>query len=42
LKDKYKLKTIIRLAEMLVNLEVEYEVNLKVVDIHFNFFARIA
>jgi hypothetical protein len=35
LKDKYKLKTIIRLVEILVNLEVEYQVNLKVVGIHF-------
>jgi hypothetical protein len=35
LKDKYKLKTIIRLDEMLVNLEVEYQVNFKVVGIHF-------
>jgi hypothetical protein len=33
--DKYKLRTIIRLAEMLVNLEVEYQVNFKVVGIHF-------
>ncbi len=35
LKDNYKLRTIIRLDEMLVNLEVEYQVDFKVVGIHF-------